>query len=214
MATCDGCMALPLRSRKRWRDAAFEGPFGRKSWTEQVCGAKQRQSHAAYPSLERQVTIHLLPLLGVRVGRAKETNGLPKPSHTGRGAKPTGLVSGRTRPSTNAPSKLARTSSPGRVGGSGSAGDFDGWHDVECRSRQRRLCMCDGPLMNVTTDRVYRAEAFSVRRFQPSRSRRTWILPSSHNLPNVLSQNSLTFPICSSISVFKCRAPACQSSVV
>ena len=150
---------------------------------------------------------------GVR-GRAKETNGLPKPSHTGRGAKPTGLVSGRTRPSTNAPSKLARTSSPGRVGGSGSAGDFDGWHDVECRSRQRRLCMCDGPLTNVTTDRVYRAEAFGVMCFQPSRSRRTWILPSSHNLPNVLSQNSLTFPICSSISVFKCRAPACQSSVV
>ena len=38
--------------------------------------------------------------------------------------------------------------------------------------------------------------------------------PPNHNFPNCLSQNSLTFPICSSISVFKCLAPACQSSVV
>jgi hypothetical protein len=28
-ATCGGCMALSLWSPKRWRDAMFEGPFGR-----------------------------------------------------------------------------------------------------------------------------------------------------------------------------------------
>ena len=31
IATCDGCMVLPLRSRKRWRDAMFEGPSRRVS---------------------------------------------------------------------------------------------------------------------------------------------------------------------------------------
>ena len=36
-------------------------------------------------------------LLRPRVPRAKETNGPPLPSHTGRGAKPAGLVSDRTR---------------------------------------------------------------------------------------------------------------------
>jgi hypothetical protein len=41
----------------------------------------------------------------------------------------------------------------------------------------------------------------------------TWPLPRTPS-PNVLSKNSLVFPICSSISDCKCLTPACQSSLV
>ena len=41
------------------------------------CGAKQRQGHAIYPTLEQQASSHVrAPYLVCRVGRARETNSL------------------------------------------------------------------------------------------------------------------------------------------
>ena len=43
---------------RRWLDAMFEGPFDVVG-TDEVCGAKERQSHAVYPALEQYTTIHI-----------------------------------------------------------------------------------------------------------------------------------------------------------
>jgi hypothetical protein len=40
----------------------FEGPFDVVG-TDQVCGAKERQSHAVYPALEQKTTIHIRSLI-------------------------------------------------------------------------------------------------------------------------------------------------------
>jgi|GEM_PF-1102023 len=76
-------MGAPTRALflGRWRDAMFEGPFGRSPGTDQVCGAKQRQGRAVYPAPEQQGGHPLsVPLSGVRVRRAKEINQPVRPS--------------------------------------------------------------------------------------------------------------------------------------
>ena len=52
----------PNFSHVAMANAMSEGPFG-WSGTDQVGGAKQRQSHAVYPSLEQEATtsIHYTP---------------------------------------------------------------------------------------------------------------------------------------------------------
>ena len=45
--------------RRRWRDALFEGLFGRQSRTDQVCGAKQRQGDCGLPIAGAEATIYL-----------------------------------------------------------------------------------------------------------------------------------------------------------
>ena len=61
--------ALPSR---RWRDAVFEVPFRPSSRTEQVCGAKHDGVMRVSPSLEPELTIHLLyPFLVCRLPRAQ-----------------------------------------------------------------------------------------------------------------------------------------------
>ena len=89
-ATCGGCMAMPLSSpfspAQPW--ARQDAPFSQvsmarrslwrsvrtKSGMDQVCGAKQRHRHAAYPTLEQQVPSTPVTVSGVRVHRAKETD--------------------------------------------------------------------------------------------------------------------------------------------
>ena len=65
-------MALAYGRRRRWRDAVFEGPFGRSPEGTKFAEPKNDRADAVYPALSRMVHHVSCAHSGVRVRRAQE----------------------------------------------------------------------------------------------------------------------------------------------
>jgi len=73
-ATCGGCMALSLWSPKRWRDAMFEGPFGRSPGRTKFAEPSNDRAVRFIQRWSKKAAIHFLcPFLACASGEQRRS---------------------------------------------------------------------------------------------------------------------------------------------